>query len=265
MSDTPQKPLADRLASALQKPLTGPGKLPKGSPADISALWAAHERSLARARDAGAAAQRIASSASRQRGSMDGIADRGRSLSSRVAELQTAAARLLDSLERLGLVALNAGLESARLGETEGRSLALVSEEVRTQSMRGGDAARELITSLSLLAADFGQLDASVGQAQSVVSEVTQEASRVAGAAIDTEAALLDLGERAKSVTGSDPDQLRAVAEATERARALVASLATLSGKVSSDLVLVALRPMLESLADLVEVSDSTELNAEGD
>ena len=75
---------------------------------------------------------------------MDAVADRTRALSSRAAELQAGFARVLDAFERLGLVALNAGLEGARLGEAEGRQLGLVSDEVRAQSSRGGDAAREL-------------------------------------------------------------------------------------------------------------------------
>ncbi len=54
---------------------------------------------------------------------MDSVADRTHTLSSRAAELQAGFARMLDAFERLGLVALNAGLEGARLGESEGRAL----------------------------------------------------------------------------------------------------------------------------------------------
>jgi hypothetical protein len=223
---------------------------------DDGALWGAHERALVRARDAGSAAQRIASTAARQRGAMDAVADRTRALSARAVELQAGTARALDAFERLGLVALNAGLEAARRGESEGRSLSLVSEEVRAQSARGSDSARELVASLVHLGTELGQLDAQVGQAHAVLTEVSQDSARAAGAASDAEAALLDMGERVKKVTGSDPEAVRAVAEAGERARGLVSSLASLRGRVPRDLLVSALFPILEPLTRLLSEDD---------
>jgi hypothetical protein len=231
--------------------------------ADESALWSAHERALVRARDAGGAAQRIAATAGRQRAAVDSVAERARALAARVTELQAAAARMLDAFERLGLVALNAGLEGARLGEAEGRQLALVSEEIRGRSARGSDAGRDLASSLAQFAGELGQLEVHVGQAQSVVAEITQESTRAAGAASDAEAALLDAAERIKRATGSDPEAVRALAETGERARALVASLAALRGRVPRTLLVAVLRPALEPLAswlaDGEPDADSTE------
>jgi methyl-accepting chemotaxis protein len=226
------------------------------STADDSALWSAHERALVRARDAGAAAQRIASTAARQRAAMDAVADRTHTLSSRAGELQAGFSRMLDSFERLGLVALNAGLEGARLGESEGRALGLVSEEVRALSSRGGDAARDLGTAIGQLAGELTQLESQVGQAQIVVAEVTQDSARAAGAASDAEAALLDMGDRVRKATGSDPEAVRAIAEASERARALVSSLTALNGKVPRTMLLGALRPAIEPLARLLGEDD---------
>ena len=222
------------------------------STGDVSALWSAHERALVRARDAAAAAQRIASTAARQRGAIDAAADRAHALALRAAELHVGFARILDTFERLGLVALNAGLEGARLGESEGRQLALVSDEVRGQSSRGANAARELGSGIGQLAAELSQLESTVGQAQDVVSEVTQDSARAAGAATDAEAALIDIGERVKKATGSDPEAVRAIADASERARALVASLAALSGKVPRAMLVSVLRPAIEPLSSLL-------------
>jgi methyl-accepting chemotaxis protein len=222
------------------------------STADVSALWSAHERALVRARDAGSAAQRIASSAARQRASIDAVADRVRALCARAGEVQAGFGRVIDAFERLGLVALNAGLEGARLGEAEGRQLALVSDEVRAHASRGGEVAHELGAALAQLAADLGQLDSTVAQAQAVVAEVTQDSARALGAASDAESALMDIGERVKKTTGSDPETVRAISEASERARALVASLSTLSGKVPRALLAAAMRPALEPLARLL-------------
>jgi methyl-accepting chemotaxis protein len=138
------------------------------------------------------------------------------------------------------------------MGEAEGRQLALVSDEVRAQSTRGVEAARELATSLAQLAADLGQLEGQVAQAQAVVSEVTQDAARAAGAASDAETALVDIGERVKRTTGSDPETVRAIADASERARALVTSLSALSGKVPRTLLVGALAPVLAPLARML-------------
>jgi methyl-accepting chemotaxis protein len=248
----PVGPPKQQLLRLLRRTTQSPRAATNRSTADVSALWSAHERALVRARDAGAAAQRISSSAARQRASIDAVADRVRALSSRANEVQGGFSRVIDSFERLALVALNAGLEGARLGEGEGRQLGLVSDEVRAHSARGAEAARELGAALAQLAADLGRLDSHVAQAQGVVTEVTQDSSRAAGAASDAESALIDIGERVKKATGSDSETVRAIAEASERARALVSSLGVLSGRVPRALLVGALRPAIEPLARLL-------------
>jgi len=255
----PVEPPKQRLLRLLRRNAKASRATGERSTADESALWSAHERALLRTRDAGAAAQRIASTASRQRTAFDAVADRTRALSSRAAEVQAGFAHVVDAFERLGLIALNAGLEGARLGEAEGRQLALVSDEVRGHSARGGDAARELASGLGQVAAELGQLESHIAQAQGVVAEVAQDSARTAGAASDAESALVDIGERVKKTTGSDPEAVRAVAEASERGRALVASLAILSGKVPRRQLVNALRPMLDSLARLLAEGEPEE------
>ncbi len=227
------------------------------SPADESALWSAHERALVRMRDASSASQRIASGSARQRGALDAVADRARAVSSRASELQAAFSRVTDAFERLSLVALNAGLEGARLGETEGRPLGLVSDEVRAQAARGSDAAKELAVGLARLGEEVGLLHGYVVDAQGAVAEVSQDAARAAGASSDAESALVDVGDRVKRATGSDPEAVRAIAEASERARALVAALSSVAGKVPRSLLMAALRPALEPLAALLADGDA--------
>jgi methyl-accepting chemotaxis protein len=249
MTADPPKPQLLRLLRHAAKEDRGLGER---AAAEETALWSAHERALVRARDAAAAAQRIGASAARQRGAMETVAEHTRALAARVTELQAGGARMLDAFERLGLVALNAGLEGARLGESEGRQLGLVGDEVRSHATRGADAGRELTMHFAQWSAELAQLDGHVGQAHAVVTEVTQEAARAAGAASDAEAALLDVAERVKRATGSDPEAVRAVAEASERARAFATSLAALRGKVPRELLLIALRPAVEPLERLL-------------
>ncbi len=231
--------------------------------ADENAVWLAHERASSRARDSSEAAARLASSIAKQRGSVDAAADRMRLVSGRAQELASAAGRVVDGFERLGLVGLNAGLEGARLGENAGRALLLVADEVRAYATRGSETSRELSTALGDLGTELSQLHSQLGQARDASGDVAQEAARTAGATADVEKALGDLSEKLRKSTGSDPETVKAVAEAAEHARALVTALGTLSGKVPRGLLVGALRPVLDPLARLL-AEDDDDVGGEG-
>ncbi|MBS2018390.1 MAG: hypothetical protein JST00_36330 [Deltaproteobacteria bacterium] len=226
------------------------------SPLEESAFWAAHQRASTAVKDSGDAAQRIASHVAKQRGTVDALADRARAVATRAQDLSASFARIVDSFARLELVALNAGLEAARMSEGPATALALVSDEVRSQATRGSEASRELSSALSEIGAELTQVNASLDRTRESAAEVAQEAARVGGASADAERALVDIGDRLRKATGSDPETARAIAEATEHARALVGALGTLSGKVPQALVVTALRPVLEPLVRLLEGED---------
>jgi methyl-accepting chemotaxis protein len=223
-----------------------------------SGLWASHQRAAASVRETGEAAQRIASQVAKQRGMVDALADRARGVSGRATELSTSFGRLKEIFARLELVALNAGLEGARLGEGPGHALALVSDEVRAQAARGTEACRELGLALAEIGGELVQVHANLDRTRDASAELAQEAARVGGASGDAERAIGEMADRLKKTTGSDPETARAVAEMTEHARALVASLSSLSGKVPQALVVAALRPALEPLQRLLDGEDET-------
>lgn len=217
------------------------------------ALWGAHERACSSVRDAGDAAQRIASHVAKQRGTVDGLADRARATAARAQDLSASFARVTDAFARLELVALNAGLEGARLGEGAGHALGMVSDEVKAQASRGAEASRELATALSEASAELVQVHGNLDRAREAASEVAQEAARVGGAAADAERALAEMRDRLRKSTGSEPETARAIAEASDHARALVNALGALSGKAPKAVVLAALRPVLEPLSKLLD------------
>lgn len=225
------------------------------SAAEESALWAAHQRATAAVRDAGDAAQRIASHMAKQRGTVDALSERSRAVSARAQDLSVSFARIVDSFARLELVALNTGLEGARQGEA-GQALQLVADEVRVQATRGTEASRELSTALAEIGSELAQVNGNLERAREASAEVAQEAARVGGASADVERALTEVGERLRKATGSDPETARAIAEATEHARALVGALAALRGQVPQTLVLNALRPVLDPLSRLLDGDD---------
>src|SRR5262249_26308930 len=104
---------------------------------DDASLWTAHEQAPHSLAGASASAERVAASVAKQRVSIDGAAERASLVAARSAGLGASAARVSEAFERLGLVALNAGLEGARLAEPQGRALLLLSEEIRANVTRG--------------------------------------------------------------------------------------------------------------------------------
>jgi methyl-accepting chemotaxis protein len=248
-TDHPKRRLFRLLRRRARGGATGDGR----SAVEESALWAAHQRVATAVRDSGEAAQRIASHVAKQRGTVDALADRARAVSARANDLSTSFGRIVDSFARLELVALNAGLEGARMSEGAAQALGLVSDEVRAQSTRGSEASRELSAALAEIGSELVQVNASLDRAREAAAEVAHEAARVSGASADAERALTDIADSFRKATGSDPETSRAIAEATEHARALVGALGTLSGKVPQALVVSALRPVLEPLSRMLE------------
>jgi methyl-accepting chemotaxis protein len=212
------------------------------------ALWASHGRAQESTTQATDAAERAVASAAKQRATLDAGTDEARALIARIDELQRQVARLTEAFDRLNVVALNAGLEGARLGETSGKPLALVSEEVRSQGDRGAESSREIARTLADCSRELGAVGSRFDDARGHGADVTQHASVAAAAAGEAARALGDLGERLRRATGSDPETAQAIAQATEHARALVSALGTLSGRVPRALLTTALRPMLEPL-----------------
>jgi methyl-accepting chemotaxis protein len=245
-----------RLFPSLRRGPRGSGASPQRSAAEESALWTAHQRAASAVRDTGEAAQRIASHVAKQRSTVDSLADRARAVAARAQDLSASFVRITDAFARLELVALNAGLEGARIGEGVGHALGLVSDEVKAQATRGAEASRDLSSALGEIGSELLQVHGSLDRAREAAAEVAQEAARVGGASADAERALVEIGDRLKATTGSDPETARAIAEAAEHARSLVAALGTLSGKVPRSLVVAALRPVLEPLSRLLEGED---------
>jgi methyl-accepting chemotaxis protein len=212
------------------------------------ALWSSHARAQESTTQATEAAERAVASAAKQRASLDAGTDEARALVGRADELQRQVTRLTDAFERLNVVALNAGLEGARLGDVAGKPLSLVSDEVRGQSDRGANSSREIQKALTDCSRELGAIGTRFDDARGHGADVTQHASVAAASAAEAGRSLVDLGERLRRATGSDPETAQAIAQATEHARALVAALGTLSGRVPRALLSSALRPVLEPL-----------------
>jgi methyl-accepting chemotaxis protein len=229
------------------------------SASDENALWATHEAALGGAREAAQATQRMAGELARQRTALDGATDHGRTALLRLQDASTVVARVRETFERLGLVALNAGLEGARFGEPVGQALRLVADDVRSNASRGTDALRDVDTLLGEVSGELGVLQGSLDRGRTVAIALGDDAQAGGAAAQLAETRLEELGERLRKVTGNDPDTVRAIADVGEHARALVTALGGLSGRVPQALLVSALRPALEPLARLLEDADKSE------
>src|SRR4051812_47992442 len=231
-----------------------------------AALWHAHEQAAKALEDSGAHAERLAAAVARQRGLIEGAAERSNLVAARSEGLSASSARVTEAFERLGVVALNAGLEGARVAEPQGRALLLISEEIRANVRRGADAAEQLSRVVEEISGEAAEVRRQLERSRLEVSEVGQEAAHLQASAQQARKSLDDLGGRLRRATGVDPEMARAVALASEHARGLMTALSTLSTAAQSAPAIGALRPVLGPLARLlVEIEGALKDNGPGD
>jgi exonuclease SbcC len=240
----------------------GPEASAPGEPTPIdAALWSAHGEAQRAVGDAAEKAGRVADAAARHRAALDGASERAGAMVTHAEGLTLAATRVGDALERLAVVALNAGLEGARTAEPQGKALLLLSEEIRSHVSRGAETARDLVSVVEELAAETGQIRKELEGARSAAEETGQAAESLGGALVRARQALTDAERHLKRATGIDPEMARAISLATEHARGLLSALSTLSTATQArPLLLGALRPALVPLSRLLR-----ELWEEGD
>ncbi len=188
----------------------------------------------------------------KQRGAIDSASDRTRALSRRSNDLNTGLLRVSESIDRLNMVALNASLEGSRLGESAGRALRVVGDEIRSLLVRTAEALKESSTSVSEVSTELDALQGSIDRTRQAAAEISDDAGVSQSSLAHTERSLVEMGERIRRATGSDPETIRAISEAAEHARALVVSITALSGRVPSAIIASTLRPVLEALARLL-------------
>jgi methyl-accepting chemotaxis protein len=239
----------------------------RGSSATLedAALWGAHEQAGQALAEAGARAERVAAGAARLRPTIEAAAERASLVAARSEGLGAGAARVQESFERLGVVALNAGLEGARSAEPHGRALLLLSDEIRAHVTRGAEAAEELGRAVDELATESGEVRRQIERARGEAGEIGQEAAHLHAASQQAVKALDDLGARLRKATGIDPEMARLVAAASEHARGLMTALSALATAAPGRPVLGALRPVMAPLSKLLgEIEQGAPEGSEG-
>ena len=115
-------------------------------------VWSAHERALSSLREATEASQKVSSLVTKEREAVEHVIARTSSLNVKCTESREKIRGVIEALDRLSLVSMNAALESARHeGTPAAQALSLFAEEVRNLSSRGVDAGHGAISSVEEL------------------------------------------------------------------------------------------------------------------
>jgi methyl-accepting chemotaxis protein len=224
--------------------------------ADHAQTFDAHDRATHAAEAAMTTCQAAGATAAQQRTALDTAADQSRLLLARGRELRGTGQQLRESLERLKLVALNAGLEAARLGEPTGRAIGLLAEEVRALSERALDSQQEQAALLGELDSEREKIAARVEEARERAVLMADELLRAQASQREAATALAEVGKGLRRATGTDPELARGVAKAAEHARGLLDALVELVSRGQARKVLETLRPTLQPLLRLLRELD---------
>ncbi len=214
-------------------------------------IWTAHESASRAMGEIERAAERVTAAAARQRAQLDAAVEGARAIAGRGEASSAGLRRVREVLERIDVVALNAGLEGARSSDASGRGLLLVSEELRALVGRGADSIGEVEGSMGQAAGALTELGERLEQTQKDGAALGEVAASLKTAAQAGQAGLGDLESRLRKATGLDPETARLIAIAGDHARGLASSLSALDGVQGTE-AFRALAPLLSPLAKLL-------------
>lgn len=218
-----------------------------------TALWSAHGEAQRTVTEAQERAAHVTDMITSQRSAIEGVHERAGAMAAHVEGLTLAATRVVDTFERLSIIALNAGLEGARVAEPAGKALLLLSEEIRAHVERGAETTRDLAMVVEEIAAEASLIQGQVREALDAQDSTGREANMLGDALRRNGLALADVERNLRRVTGVDPEVARSIAVAAEHARGLLTALSALRAATPArPLLLGALRPVLAPLSRLL-------------
>jgi hypothetical protein len=231
-------------------------------PLEDAALWEARDKAAKTSSDSVRLAEKVTAGATRQRAQLEAALERSNAFGSR-AESAVSAARLsVEAFERLGIVALNAGLEGARQSEAQGKPLTLLADEIKTNVTSGVESARKVIGLAAGLGQDALEIAQRLDRLGKDAQDMGSEAALLKTAAQDTSLALGELEQRLRKATGLDPEVARNLADAGDHAKGLILALTALEARdIGHDRegVSDALGPVLSPLRKLLAVLSDSE------
>lgn len=183
---------------------------------------------------------------SSHRSEIEGLSELLRRLETSLREARNHVETLGVALDRIKIVALNTGLEGARLGDLAGKALIAVSDELRNLTSRGLELLSEQASSVEQMELDRQRLLALVDRSQVQMNEIESRLREILAAEQVAQRELDRFSNVLEQATGLDPESAARLGRISEQARELAASLATLAKPEHDDRVRAALLPALQ-------------------
>jgi hypothetical protein len=197
------------------------------------------------------------------RSQVEACADQARRFEVRLRDTRTSATQLADALERIKLVALNTGLEGARFGESSGKALVAIAEEVRNLSTRGLDVVATHIRLLDEAEIEQNKLVQAAELAQSQAMELASLLRQTQECQFDALASLDMLEKAIERASGLDATAALEVQRVAEHGQGLLTALEGLSvtrrQKIARTLLLPAVEPLLRALVNAAQADSTSE------
>lgn len=243
---------------AVQGTIADIGSIPRGSVAEYAELFEIHSKLRGLSDKTTDACQMSASITARQRGDVEALAESLRRLETSLRESRNHVETLGVALDRIKIVALNAGLEGARLGDLAGKALIAVSDELRSLTTRGLELLSEQASTVEQVEADRQRLVALSERSHSQLNELESRLREAIGAEQLNHQVLSRLAGALQAATGMDVEAAAHLGQIAEQAKGLVDLLTDLSKTGQPRAVRSALQPVLEPLmAWLSSAADS--------
>jgi methyl-accepting chemotaxis protein len=212
---------------------------------------AAQARAHEAVKEAVQSTERLAGVANRHRSAVDALPESLRAVEAQIVDALGALGRVDHAQARLGVLALNTGLEGAKLEGAAGRAVVMVAEELRALTGRASTATKELSHALGEIRQQAKLVETRAVEAKQGSSTIVEEAGRALVAFHAADEAVAALGEELTRATGLEPEVARALQSAELHARELLAALTIVT--LRAPIALTALRPLLEPLFTLAE------------
>jgi type I site-specific restriction endonuclease len=197
------------------------------------------------------------------RSQFEACADQARRLEVRLRDARGSATQLGDALERIKLVALNTGLEGARLGESSGKALVAIAEEVRNLSARGLDVVATHVRLLDEAETEQSKLVQAAELAQTLAMDLAALLRQTQECQFDALASLDMLEKAIERASGLDANAALEVQRVAEHGQGLLSALQGLSvsrrQKIARTLLLPTVEPLLRALLQTAQADGGSE------
>jgi ferritin-like metal-binding protein YciE len=199
------------------------------------------------------ASQVLFASLSEQRSSVSDLTDWACRIESHVQETRANVETLGSALDRIKLVALNMGLEGARLGDLAGKLLVNVSDELRQLSARSLEILMEQVSSIERLEAERRRLMPAIERIRTQTETLSELCDNTERLKTENLQGIERFTNELERVTGLDAAAREQIARITEQAKSLVSSLGSLEKpslrRLMREALLSELAPILRLLS----------------